>query len=101
MTIVYTITDLKGNVKYIGKTRNLKERIRGHKYQCRNPRLAEWINGNKFNIQIIFQGDRQEARLQEMETVNNHPGSFNVRLKPRQKKHTAPLKRGRPRKLLP
>ncbi len=78
---VYLFYDKKGNLLYIGKARNLRERIRTHlNAEYENPRLNLMIEKVK-KFEFIITSSEPEALLLENNLIKNKKPRFNIRLR--------------------
>ncbi|MEN3044827.1 MAG: excinuclease ABC subunit UvrC [Candidatus Hydrothermales bacterium] len=78
---VYLFFDKKGNLLYVGKARNLKERLKTHMtVEYENPRLRLLLNRiNTF--QFITTASEPEALLLENNLIKSKKPRFNIRLR--------------------
>lgn len=78
-TGVYLFKDRKGNVLYVGKAVNLKERIKQH-FKSNNPKIHQLIKSTS-NIEYIVLDSEAEALLKEAELIKKFDPLFNQLLR--------------------
>ena len=78
---VYRFRDSDNNIIYIGKAKNLKERVRSYvregKKDVKTERLAENID----HIDYVLTGSEKEAFLLENNLIKEHTPKYNINLK--------------------
>ncbi|MEN3046779.1 MAG: excinuclease ABC subunit UvrC [Candidatus Hydrothermales bacterium] len=78
---VYLFFDKKGNLLYVGKARNLRERIKTHMtMEYENPRLRLMLN-KIHTFQFITTASEPEALLLENNLIKSKKPKFNIRLR--------------------
>ncbi len=78
-TGVYLFKDKKGNILYIGKAVNLRERIKNH-LKSNNPKIIELIKSVN-NLEYIVLDSEAEALLKEAELIKKFDPPFNQLLR--------------------
>ncbi len=79
---VYLMTDAKGNVLYVGKAGNLKNRVRSYFVKGGDERLKVRYLVNKVeNIRTILTGTEKEALILENNLIKQHRPKYNVNLR--------------------
>ncbi len=76
---VYLFKDKKGNVLYVGKAVNLKERIRQH-FRSKNPKIQKLLE-TASDIEYIVLDSEAEALLKEAELIKKFDPLFNQLLR--------------------
>jgi len=78
---IYQIFGEKGKVLYIGKAKNLRERIKNYQnISTHSPRITAMISQIR-HIEIIITNDEKEALLLEADLIKRHKPKYNVLLK--------------------
>lgn len=78
---VYLFKDKKGNVIYVGKAKNIKERVREHfSISLRHPRFEKLIS-NTFDFDYIVTDSEADSFLLEANLIKKYLPKYNVRLK--------------------
>lgn len=78
-TGVYLFKDSKGNVLYVGKAVNIRERIKSH-LKSTNPKITELINSAD-SLEYIILDSEAEALLKEAELIKKFDPIFNQLLR--------------------
>lgn len=78
-TGVYLFKDKKGNVLYVGKAVNLKERIKQH-FKSKNYKIQQLLESSA-NIEYIVLDSEAEALLKEAELIKKFDPVFNQLLR--------------------
>ena len=78
----YIMKDAEGNIKYVGKAINLRNRVRSYfhadaSYDAKTRRLVREIA----DIEWIVVGSELEALILEMNLIKKHRPKYNIRLK--------------------
>jgi len=76
---VYLFKNKKGEILYVGKAVNLKERIKNH-LKSENPKIKELINSSD-DIEFIVLDSEAEALLKEAELIKKFDPPFNQLLR--------------------
>jgi excinuclease ABC subunit C len=78
----YLMKDTVGRVIYVGKAKNLRNRVRSYFHSSRdeNRKVAELVR-NVTDIDWIVVGSELEALILEMNLIKRHRPKYNVRLK--------------------
>ncbi len=77
---VYIFKDSRGNVLYVGKAKNLKNRLRSYLQPQENPRLRVMVSKIR-DLQLILTGSESEALLLEANLIKQYKPYYNIRLK--------------------
>jgi len=77
---VYLLKDKKGKIVYIGKARNLKDRLRAYTTTQEDPRKTSLIN-RATDLDFIVTNSEVEALILEENLIKINKPKFNVRLK--------------------
>ncbi|MGO9121931.1 MAG: excinuclease ABC subunit UvrC [Desulfomonilaceae bacterium] len=79
---VYLMTDGKGNVLYVGKAGNLKNRVRSYFVKGGDERLkVRYLVDKVENIRTILTGTEKEALILENNLIKQHRPKYNVNLR--------------------
>ena len=79
---VYLMTDAKGNVLYVGKAGNLKNRVRSYFVKGGDERLkVRYLVDKVENIRTILTGTEKEALILENNLIKQHRPKYNVNLR--------------------
>ena len=78
---VYIFKDEKGNVIYIGKAKNLKERLKEHFYSSYNHPRFEKLISKTFDFDYIVTDSEADSFLLEANLIKKYLPKYNVRLK--------------------
>jgi excinuclease ABC subunit C len=78
---VYIFKDEKGNVIYIGKAKNLKERLKEHFYFSYNHPRFEKLISKTFDFDYIVTCSEADSFLLEANLIKKYLPKYNVRLK--------------------
>jgi excinuclease ABC subunit C len=77
----YLMKDMNGKVIYVGKTVNLRHRVRSYFYSnLEHPRTRHLVK-NIVDIEWILVGSELEALILEMNLIKKHKPQYNVRMK--------------------
>ena len=79
---IYLMRDAEGNILYIGKAANLRNRVRsyfgaGKKLSSKLERMVARVN----NLDFFIASSEQEALILELNLIKRHHPRYNVRLK--------------------
>ncbi len=77
---VYIFKDKNGHVLYVGKAKNLKNRLRSYLQPQENPRLRVMVSKIR-DLQLILTGSESEALLLEANLIKQYKPYYNIRLK--------------------
>lgn len=78
---VYLFKDERGRVLYIGKAKNLRERLKNHASETQHhPRFTKFLKKVK-DFDYIVTGSESEALLLEANLIKKYSPRYNVRLK--------------------
>ncbi|HTR82207.1 MAG TPA: excinuclease ABC subunit UvrC [Bacteroidota bacterium] len=79
---VYQFKDREGTRLYVGKAKNLRNRVRQyfHKSHVLEPRIASMVE-KVFNVEIITTDSEVEALILEANLIKSHKPRYNVNLK--------------------
>jgi excinuclease ABC subunit C len=79
---VYQFTDNEGAILYVGKAKNLRNRVRQyfHKSRVLDPRIALMVEKVK-DVEIITTDSEVEALILEANLIKRHKPRYNVNLK--------------------
>ncbi len=77
---VYLLKDNKGKIVYVGKARNLKERLRAYTTTQEDPRKTSLIN-RATDLDFIVTNSEVEALIIEENLIKINKPKYNVRLK--------------------
>jgi excinuclease ABC subunit C len=80
-TGVYIHKDLDGNVLYVGKAKNLRNRVRSYFHTSVDSNKTLRLRRQIADIEVITTESELEALLLEMNLIKQHRPPFNVRLK--------------------
>ena len=76
---VYLFQDLKGNILYIGKAKNLRKRLQNylHPHRDGRPQIQELLE-RAFSLKYIVTETECEALLLEQELIYRHTPPYNI-----------------------
>jgi excinuclease ABC subunit C len=79
---VYLMKDASGNIMYVGKAANLRNRVRSYfaTGQRLSPKLERMVS-RVANLDFFVTASEQEALILELNLIKRHRPRFNVRLK--------------------
>jgi excinuclease ABC subunit C len=79
---VYLFRGLQGQVIYVGKSANLRDRLRSYfaGYDSHPPRIRRLVD-SVFDFEVIAAGSEQQALILENTLIKRHHPRFNVRLR--------------------
>ena len=79
---VYLMRDSSKNVIYVGKAKNLKNRVSSYFSNIQKPDIkTEILVKNIFNFDVIITNSEQEALILENNLIKQYKPKFNIRLK--------------------
>lgn len=76
----YIYRDKKGNILYIGKSKNLKQRVKSYFTKKQVGKTARLVH-NIYDLELIMTDSEQEALMLEMTLIMKYQPPFNVMLK--------------------
>jgi excinuclease ABC subunit C len=78
---VYQMIDHYGKIIYVGKAKNLRNRVRSYFQPSNYDQKVLSIRGDAADIQFILTGDELKALITEAELIRVHKPRYNIRLK--------------------
>ncbi len=78
---VYLFKGSKGKYIYIGKAKNIKNRLKGHLQQCKLDPKEQKIFSESVSLEWIITSSDYEAFVLENELIKQYKPKYNVRLK--------------------
>ena len=81
---IYLMKDSDGKIIYIGKAKNLKNRVKSYFLKNQNYKTQKLVE-NIFDIEFILTDNESEAFLLESNMIKKHRPRFNIELKDQQR----------------
>ncbi|NQV39747.1 MAG: excinuclease ABC subunit C [Nitrosopumilus sp.] len=81
---IYLMRDSAGNIIYIGKAKNLKNRVKSYFNQNQNYKTQKLVE-NISNIEFVLTDNESEAFLLESNMIKKYRPRFNIELKDQQR----------------
>ncbi|MCX5815589.1 MAG: excinuclease ABC subunit UvrC [Proteobacteria bacterium] len=78
---VYTFRDKEQNIIYIGKAKNIKDRVRSYFRESEKDPKTSRLVSNIENIEIMLTGSEKEAFLLENNLIKENSPKYNINLK--------------------
>jgi len=77
---VYLFKDAQGTILYIGKAKNVRDRVRNHFAGTEDPKERALVSATA-EVEYILTDSEMEALIVEAELVRQHQPKYNIRLK--------------------
>ena len=77
---VYIMKDAKGKIFYVGKAKNLRNRLRSYLSGSDTRRFVSLLDDILDDIEIVITNSEKEALIIENELIKQHRPKHNVRL---------------------
>ncbi|MFB5610058.1 MAG: GIY-YIG nuclease family protein, partial [Nitrosarchaeum sp.] len=81
---IYLMKDIDGKIIYIGKAKNLKNRVRSYFLKNQNYKTQKLVE-NISDIEFVLTDNESEAFLLESNMIKKHRPKFNIELKDQQR----------------
>jgi excinuclease ABC subunit C len=81
---IYLMKDSDGKIIYIGKAKNLKNRVKSYFLKNQNYKTQKLVE-NIFDIEFVLTDNESEAFLLESNMIKKHRPKFNIELKDQQR----------------
>ncbi len=81
---IYLMRDSDGNIIYIGKAKNLKNRVKSYFNKNQNYKTQKLVE-NIFDIEFVLTDNESEAFLLESNMIKKYRPRFNIELKDQQR----------------
>ncbi|MBP8625888.1 MAG: excinuclease ABC subunit UvrC [Syntrophorhabdales bacterium] len=78
---VYIFKDRENRVIYVGKAKNIKERVKSYTRGGKRDAKTEHLTDNITNVETILTGNEKEAFLLENNLIKEHKPRYNINLK--------------------
>ncbi len=79
---VYLMKDKSGNIIYIGKAKNLRNRLKAYFAGTKDERaLMPFLTEEIADVETVVGGNEKEALILENELIKRHKPRFNIKLK--------------------